>query len=58
MISSTNLPQKLGDLHDGDVWALLHLECGVHEAVLRNPRIGIDKENDLSTERRVSQNIS
>lgn len=36
--------------HDGDVWALLHLERGVHEAVLGHSGIGIDKEDDLPTD--------
>jgi hypothetical protein len=36
-------------LHDSDIWTLLHLESGVHEAVFRNPGIGINKKDDLST---------
>lgn len=37
------------DLHDGDVRTLLHLESGIHEAVLGDPGIGINKQDDLST---------
>jgi hypothetical protein len=38
------------DLHDGDVGALLHLEGGIHETVLGDSGVGVDKQDDLSTD--------
>jgi hypothetical protein len=38
------------DLHDGDIGALLHLEGGIHETVLGNSGIGVDKQDNLSTD--------
>jgi hypothetical protein len=48
IISLTNWRMSSGDVHDGNVGALLHLECGIHEAVLGYPGVGIDEEDDFT----------
>jgi len=37
------------DIHDSDVWTLLHFQSGIHEAVLGDSGVGVDEEDYLTT---------
>lgn len=41
--------RAMADLHDSNIRTLLHLKGGIHKAIFRDPSIGIDKQDDLST---------
>lgn len=49
VLAAISLYSVVVNLHDGDIWGLLHLKSCIHEAILWHPGIGINEQNDLTT---------
>lgn len=49
MLAGNLAPGVELNVHDGNIWTVLHLKRSVHEAVLWDPRIGVNEKDELTT---------